>query len=244
MGKFKDLTGQKFGHLIVKYRGEDYISPRNQKAIRWWCECDCGNPNLVLVLGSNLSRGHTTSCGCVQKETGIKNGRKNKKYNTYDLTGEYGIGYTSKGEEFWFDLEDYDLIKDYCWHTNKQGYFVANDINNQNKVIRLNRLIMHCDQIGVDVDHIKHKLHDNRKSELRICLHQKNNFNHKKSSRNTSGVCGVNWHDKSQKWMAQICAGEQIYLGIFDNFDEAVKIRKEAEEKHFGEYSYDNSQAM
>lgn len=31
--------------------------------------------------------------------------------NTYDLSGEYGIGYTTKGEEFWFDLEDYDKIK-------------------------------------------------------------------------------------------------------------------------------------
>ena len=37
-----------------------------------------------------------------------------KKYNTYDLSGEYGIGYTSKGEEFYFDLDDYDKIKDYC----------------------------------------------------------------------------------------------------------------------------------
>lgn len=33
------------------------------------------------------------------------------KTNTYDLTGEYGIGYTSSGDEFWFDLEDYDKIK-------------------------------------------------------------------------------------------------------------------------------------
>lgn len=30
-----------------------------------------------------------------------------KIFNKYDLSGEYGIGYTSKGEEFYFDLEDY-----------------------------------------------------------------------------------------------------------------------------------------
>ena len=48
-----------------------------------------------------------------------------KKYNTYDLTGEYGIGYTSKDEEFYFDLEDYDKIKDYCWRITMQGYVRA-----------------------------------------------------------------------------------------------------------------------
>ena len=35
-----------------------------------------------------------------------------KKYNTYDLSGEYGIGYSNSGKEFYFDLDDYDLIKE------------------------------------------------------------------------------------------------------------------------------------
>lgn len=43
-----------------------------------------------------------------------KGGKKNKRYNRYDLTGEYGIGYTNQGVEFYFDLEDYDKIKEYC----------------------------------------------------------------------------------------------------------------------------------
>lgn len=37
---------------------------------------------------------------------------------------------------------------------------------------------------------------------------------------------------------------KDIYLGYYKDFDEAVKVRKEAEEKYFGEYSYDNSQRM
>ena len=28
------------------------------------------------------------------------NGRFDKKYNKYDLSGEYGVGWTNKGEEF------------------------------------------------------------------------------------------------------------------------------------------------
>ena len=35
-----------------------------------------------------------------------------------------------------------------------------------------------------------------------------------------------------------------INLGYFDTFEEAVKERKEAEEKYFGEYSYDNSMRL
>jgi hypothetical protein len=53
-GKLKDLTGMRFGKLIVnKYAG-------NRK---WECTCDCGS--VVLVNGSNLSNGHTSSCGCI-----------------------------------------------------------------------------------------------------------------------------------------------------------------------------------
>ena len=34
----------------------------------------------------------------------LKGNKNHKKYNNYDLTGEYGIGYTFKNEEFYFDL--------------------------------------------------------------------------------------------------------------------------------------------
>ena len=31
--------------------------------------------------------------------------------NVYDLSGEYGIGYTAKGEKFLFDKDDFEKIK-------------------------------------------------------------------------------------------------------------------------------------
>ena len=116
--------------MTVLRRGEDLIKKNNKKDTRWYCSCDCGNPNEVLVLGYNLKNGNTTSCGCEHLKnakrsgslTGKINGKKNKKYNTYNLSGEYGIGYTTKGEEFYFDLEDYDKIKDYCWYIDENGY--------------------------------------------------------------------------------------------------------------------------
>lgn len=59
MGRVNDLTGRRFGRLVVIDRA---ANDANHKA-RWNCICDCGNK--VTILGSNLSRGKTSSCGCI-----------------------------------------------------------------------------------------------------------------------------------------------------------------------------------
>lgn len=62
MGKFKDLTGQKFNRLTVIGLGE-----RNSCGqIQWKCKCDCGK--IVLATTTYLKTGHTKSCGCLSKE--------------------------------------------------------------------------------------------------------------------------------------------------------------------------------
>ena len=57
-GKFKDLTGQKFGRLKVIYKLHNYHKPKTY----YLCVCECGN--LTEVRGSSLSRGDSKSCGC------------------------------------------------------------------------------------------------------------------------------------------------------------------------------------
>lgn len=64
-----DLTGKNFGRLTAL---------RKVNNNKWLCRCDCGN--MVEVITSNLTRGHTTSCGCYRNE--IK-----PFYNRKDLTG-------------------------------------------------------------------------------------------------------------------------------------------------------------
>lgn len=59
--KIRDLTGQRFGKLTVK-RIEERTSGGHYK---WRCVCDCGNE--VVAFGSNLTRNHTTSCGCEKR---------------------------------------------------------------------------------------------------------------------------------------------------------------------------------
>ena len=227
MGKFKDLTGMRFGRLVVVKRAEDYILPNGRKCVRWLCKCDCGNE--VIVFSNNIGK-TILSCGCFAKENMSK---VKKKYNTYDLSGEYGIGYTSKGEEFYFDLEDYDKIKDYCWLINSEGYVASA------KGVLFHNIIMN-DKF---IDHKNHKKYDNKKYNLRKVTSSQNQMNGSKRFDNTSGVTGVSWDKLKNKWIAYIAKnGKQKHLGGFDKFEDAVKARKEAEEKYFGEYSYDNSQ--
>ena len=55
MSKLIDLTGQRFGLLTV----QKYVGNR-----KWHCKCDCGNECDVFAF--NLTRLHTTSCGCIK----------------------------------------------------------------------------------------------------------------------------------------------------------------------------------
>lgn len=230
----------RFGRLTVIKRVEDHIMPSGYRTPKWLCQCDCGE--FVEIIGKHLTKKNgTKSCGCFAKENMSK---ISKKYNTYNLSGKYGIGYTFKNEEFLFDLEDYDKIKDYCWSKNKKGYIISTDRKTR-KTVLFHRIVTDCPD-GFIPDHIHGKLtrHDNRKSNLRIVTSQENGMNAALAKNNTSGVTGVVWHKRDNVWQARIKINyKYIHLGYFVNFEDAVRARKEAEEKYFGKYSYDNSQS-
>ena len=238
IGKFRDLTGQRFGKLVVIKRVENN---KNNK-VRWLCQCDCGN--MHTTISYSLIKGLCRSCGCLQQE--IIDKKQQRAYNTYDLSGEYGVGYTSKDDKFYFDLEDYNKIKDYCWHINSDGYVVTT-INQTHSVMKMHRLVMDVlNNPNVYIDHIYHNKNDNRKSQLRLSTNQQNQFNTLISKNNTSGYKGVYWHKKHNQWEALISFNKkQIYLGLFDNIEDAIKARQQAEIKYFGEYRYrENSNSI
>ena len=196
---------------MVLNRGENKIRPNGLKIITWSCLCDCGK--LINVTSSNLRSGKTKSCGCLQKENASK---LKSKYNTYDLSGEYGVGYTSKGDEFHFDLEDYDKIKDYCWRQRTDLMFDAKLKNgNNNQRILLHRLIM-SDNLNNNhqIDHINHNRYDNRKQNLRVVNNSQNTMNRNIFKNNKSGHKGVIWHKRDCIWESYITFNNQrIYLG-------------------------------
>lgn len=66
MSKSVDLTGKRFGRLVVLKRADDYFTKSGRKIKRWECICDCGNKKVVRH--GELQSGQTTSCGCLHKE--------------------------------------------------------------------------------------------------------------------------------------------------------------------------------
>ena len=163
----------------------------------------------------------------------------NKRHNKYDLSGEYGIGYTSKGEEFYFDLEDYDKIYPYCWVVSSSTKAVVARNPETGKLIALHRLVMGFPD-GKQIDHIHHKRYDNRKSELRICTNQQNSLNQVIQKNNTSGHPGISWCEKDKLWHAYIqINGHRISKCFHKNeLDVAVQWRKSKEKELFGEFMY------
>lgn len=106
MGKFQDLTGMTFGRLKVIKRAEDYISPKGYRKAQWLCECSCENKTKIIVIGNNLTRGKTLSCGCIHDERAVELGKSKKKVNTYIDKGDYYDVLTDKGNHFFIDKED------------------------------------------------------------------------------------------------------------------------------------------
>lgn len=69
VGKFRDLTGLKFGRLtVVEQAGRDKYSK-----ILWRCQCDCGNEKVTH--GRSLINGNCKSCGCLNLDIKREHGK-------------------------------------------------------------------------------------------------------------------------------------------------------------------------
>lgn len=90
MGRFIDLTGKRFGRLLVIERSGSHRSSGKYSAKSepiWRCLCNpeyggCGNE--TFVIGHNLKSGATRSCGCLRNEKAgerMRTYRKCKKKN-------------------------------------------------------------------------------------------------------------------------------------------------------------------
>ena len=242
---YKNLIGERFGKLIVISEGEPiYEKSKNTKSgyhkrRSWNCLCDCRNYKYNANEHS-LKSGFVKSFGCSQKEAGTLYGKQfQRKYNNYDLNNFfYGVGYDYKGSEFYFDKEDYEKIKNYCWVVKNDHYVESRD-NDKKVYISLHRIIM--DNPNGDVDHINHNPQDNRKSNLRVTTRSQNMANAKRRKDNTSGVKGVFYSNNAGRWYATIQINNKKYSKSFINKEDAVKYRYYLEDKYQKEYSYRNS---
>lgn len=84
--KINDLTGKKFGKLLVLERDFNKNKETGRKDVYWRCQCECGN--IISVMGWQLQK--QKSCGkCVEREAlGLRFGKLTIK----ECLGQYKIG--------------------------------------------------------------------------------------------------------------------------------------------------------
>lgn len=112
---------------------------------------------------------------------------------------------------------------------NSNGYRHGQILGCHYKAHRVAWLLHYGEWPKGDIDHLNGDPSDNRISNIRDVHHAENSRNQKRRKNNTSGVCGVIWREKSQKWYAYIRVNYMmISLGLFDNFDDAVSARAAA----------------
>ena len=100
----EDITGNKYGKLTVLVRDPDFPE-------KWICKCECGN--LKSITSTNLRKGITSSCGCINYSIG--------EYNINKLLTDNNISFK----------------KEYTDKELKQKRFDFAILNDNNEVIRL-----------------------------------------------------------------------------------------------------------
>jgi len=220
-----DLTGMTINNLEVIREAE---KPEGKNIGSYWlCKCSCGN--YKILRGSHIKSGAVKSCGCLKRK---------KKGNRYDLSNEYGIGYDSNNNHFYFDLENYDKIKNHTWiqKGNKDQRFITWI---DNKIVYMHHFVLDIiNSQDFVIDHINRKPFDNKKINLRMCSQHENSMNCSLSKNNTTGYNGVSYIEKLNKYRAYIMLNrKQIHLGLFSDINDAIEARKEADIIYFKEFA-------
>jgi hypothetical protein len=143
----------------------------------------------------------------------------------------------SQGKFALVDDEDYEFLMQWTWHYHS-GYAASRYPDGS--LMRMHRIIL--ERMGFkdfeQCDHINHDGIDNSHANLRPATRSQNMCNCSKRSDNTSGYIGVSWHKKTGKWQAQIRVNDKYkYLGLFEDVEEAARVRDEAAKKHYGNFA-------
>lgn len=206
-----DLHGKKFNRLtVISFSHID----KNNGAI-WNCECECGG--TASVATSRLTKGYTKSCGCFRYE------KISEVTDTHGMCGTQiyrrwaGIKTRCKNKEnptYGGKGTDYDPR----WESFENFYEDMAEGFSED---------LEIDRIDVTKGYYK----DN----CRWVTHNENNYNKNLQSNSTSGRTGVSLHKPIGKYRAYITVdGKQINLGLFENFEDAVKARAKAEIEIYG----------
>lgn len=181
------------------------------------CLCVCGNTKRVQ--SSSLNSGLVQSCGCLFKEVHSERLKTHGKSKIKDR--EYGAWIAMKSRCYNPNNEYFEIY-------GGRGITVCDEWLNSFETFFRD---MGCCPDGFSLD----RENPNKgycKDNCRWASASLQARNKRTLARNKSGVSGVTFHSKHQKWQASITfKGKQTYLGLFENKEDAISARKNAEIK-------------
>ena len=167
--------------------------------------------------------------GCIRKRFITDPNEFIEKENHYEIILYYMDG-TRRKERGIIDKDDYQECKNIKWGiSGKRCQYIRNS--------KYGNLEHHVWGKKVLLDHINRNKLDCRKLNLREATPQQNSFNRSMISRNTSGITGVRWSQRLQKWRAQISVnGKNKHLGLFPDINNAKEAYNKAVIKYRGQF--------
>ncbi|MCX5632993.1 MAG: AP2 domain-containing protein [Phycisphaerae bacterium] len=144
----------------------------------------------------------------------------------------------TKGQYAIVDPEDYEKLIGYNWFAVEDLRTFYAQRNGNGKSIKMHRQIMNPPP-GLFVDHQNHNGLDNRKANLKIATPAQNSRNRLKGRRKTSSKYkGVYFMKGINKWRADIYHNNKaIYLGYFENEEDAAKAYDNAAKIYHGDFA-------
>ena len=142
--------------------------------------------------------------------------------------------------------EDYERLAKYKWHSARHGrsVYAQHGTGSAKRGRRRGHLVMmHREVMGVEddrlVDHRNHNGLDNRRSNLRIATWEENCWNKRKPiGESSSRFKGAMWDKRRSQWQVQIGHnGKKIFIGYFDDEEEAARAYDAKAKELFGEYA-------
>lgn len=120
-----------------------------------------------------------------------------------------------------------------CKSIDVHGYYQLSAYKKIYKLHRLCWLYMTGKMPDGQIDHINHNRTDNRWCNLRVVDNKENHKNRPLQCNNKSGVPGVCFSSKYNKYRSYITlSGKQIHLGLYENINDAIEARKIANVKY------------
>lgn len=132
-----------------------------------------------------------------------------------------------------------DLIGRVAGAVNTPGYVVIRCDDKLHLAHRLAWLYVNGEWPSSGLDHINRTRTDNRISNLRVASQHQNGANTSLNRNNKSGVKGVSWSGRRNKWLAQITVNrENTFLGYFSDRNEAAAAYAAAAKQRFGDFAH------